>query len=85
MAAAAYADGHIDQQEQNKIWQHALEVGVQGESLNRLDALLKQPPGLEDIVRDAVTLEEKLETYTASVLVIDTECAAGTQYITALK
>lgn len=85
MAAAAYADGHIDKQEQNRIWQEALEIGVEGESLNNLEALLANPPGVGEVISEAHTLEEKLEIYAASVLVIDADSAPGASYVADLK
>ena len=85
MAAAAFADGHIDEEEQSKIWQQALDAGVEGQALTNLDALLKNPPGLADIVAEATDMASKLEIYTASVLVIDDTCADGAAYISRLK
>ena len=85
MAAAAHADGHIDTAEQNKIWQEALDAGVDGDALNNLETLLQQPPTVEDVLAEATNMESKLEIYTASALVIDDSCEQGLRYLDHLK
>ena len=85
MAAAAFADGHIDQSEQNRIWEQALEAGIEGEALNNLEHLINDPPTLSDVVVEATDMESKLEIYTASVLVVDETCAKGASYLEDLK
>jgi uncharacterized membrane protein YebE (DUF533 family) len=81
MIGAAYADGHLTQQEQTKIWQRALEQGLAGPALTELEHMLKEPPSLDEIVRDMSTLDEKLEIYAASLLAIDEGCSAGKKHL----
>ena len=81
MVAAANADGHLTESEQTRIWQKAMDVGVDGTALNALDSLLKNPPSMSEVVASANTMDEKLELYTASLLAIDDGCAAGRAYL----
>ena len=85
MAAAAFADGHIDQAESDKIWQSAVEHGLEGEALNRFAMMLKHPRSMAEVLADANDTESKLEVYAASALVIDDACASGKRYMEKLK
>ncbi len=85
MAAAAYADGHLDAEEQNKIWQCAIDNGIEGEALDNLERLLRHPPRIDQVVADASDMQSKLEIYTASKLVIDDQCIEAREYLSDLK
>ena len=81
MIAAAYADGHLTEEEQNKVWQRAVDDGLSGKALGELEAALKRPPDVADILHGVDGLEAKLEVYTASLLTIDEACPAGARYL----
>ncbi len=81
MIAAAYADGHLTETEQSRIWQRAIDEGLSGSALSELEHLLLKPPAMMDVVHDATDLESRLEVYGASLTAIDEHCAAGRIYL----
>ncbi|MEM7001820.1 MAG: DUF533 domain-containing protein [Pseudomonadota bacterium] len=81
MVAAAYADGHLTESEQNRIWQQAVDAQLDGPGLDSLDLLLRNPPSMAEVVGNANGMEQKLECYTASLLAIDEGCDAGRRYL----
>lgn len=62
-----------------------MDLGVSGDALARVESLLQQPPPLSAIVASAGNMDSKLEVYSASVLIIDTECEAGQDYLERLR
>lgn len=71
MIAAAFADGHIDSQEQQRIYNHVdnLQLSVE-EKASLLDEL-RNPKTLEQIVYKVPDAETGIEVYAASLLAID--------------
>ncbi len=81
MISAAYADGHLNDAEQSRIWQRAIDEGLSGAALSELEHLLMKPPTMMEIAQDTTDLESRLEVYGASVMAIDEHCAAGRIYL----
>ena len=71
MIAAAKADGHIDAQEQQRIFKAVEQMGLSSEAKALLFDLLIKDIAVEEIASGAVGLEQKTELYLASCLVID--------------
>ncbi|SON49447.1 tellurite resistance TerB family protein [Vibrio tapetis] len=71
MIAAAKADGHVDEQEQQKIQQAVESMGA-GDSVNQLVTNeLNKPLDPSELARNAATPEQAAEIYLASLLVAD--------------
>ncbi|MDN3681369.1 tellurite resistance TerB family protein [Vibrio tapetis subsp. quintayensis] len=71
MIAAAKADGHVDEQEQQKIQQAVESMGA-GELVNQLvTSELNKPLDPSELARNAATPEQAAEIYLASLLVAD--------------
>jgi len=81
MIAAAKADGHIDQDERAKIAGKLSLSGIGGDAEQFLLAELERPLDLDEIVRSAVTEEQKAELFTASRLAIDADTRAERGYL----
>ncbi len=81
MIAAAYADGHLTDLEQRRIWQSAVDQGVPPAALAALQDMLNQPKPVAELVSQADDLATKIEVYTASLAVLDSQCAAGRAYL----
>ncbi len=84
MIAAAHADGHLTAEEQQRIWQQALDQGLPTEQLETLQQQMQTPPSLEQLVASCPDLATKIEVYTASLLALDEHCAAGQAYLATL-
>ena len=81
MIAAATADGHMDGDEQSRIFAEAerLELGASDKAL--LFDELRNPAGLDDLVSQIDRPELAVEVYAASVLAIDETLPAGRAYL----
>jgi uncharacterized membrane protein YebE (DUF533 family) len=84
MIAAAHADGHLSEIEQQKIWQQALDLGLPSTALAHLNNQLSQPPSITELVAAAPNMETKIEVYTAAALVTDDSCEAGRAFLLSL-
>ena len=84
MIAAAKADGHIDQEEQRRIFDKldALDLGTE-EKAFVIDELRK-PLDIDAVVAGATTPEIAIEIYAASVLAIDPDDPAEQGYLAML-
>ena len=85
MIAAAKADGHIDNEEQTRIFD-AIEQMQLGPQLKAtvLD-LLRQPLSVADVASGVEGLEQKAELYTASCLAIDEDDPRERAYLDQLS
>lgn len=70
MIAAAKADGHIDAEEQQRIFKAVDQMGMPDDVKAALFDLLSKELPLEEIARGANGLEQKTELYLASCLAI---------------
>lgn len=84
MIAAAKADGHIDAEEQRRIFDRldALDLGTE-EKAFVMDELRK-PLDIDSVVRAATSPELAVEIYAASCLAIDPDDAAEQAYLAML-
>lgn len=71
MIAAAKADGHIDGQEQERIFAAVDQMALSSELKALVFDLLRKPVSAEDVSRGVESLEQKAELYMASCLAID--------------
>lgn len=81
MIAAAKADGHIDDAERAKIADRLSLSGIGGDAEQFLLAELERPLDLDEIVKSAVSEEQKAELYTASRLAVDADTRAERGYL----
>lgn len=81
MISAAKADGHIDDEEREKIAGKLKLAGVGSDAEKFLLAELDSPLDLDTLVAGAKTDEQKLELYTASRLTIDPDTRAERGYL----
>lgn len=84
MIAAAHADGVLTPDEQNKIWQQAVESGLPAEELALLSEALANPLSVAELAQLTNTMEEKIEAYTAAAVVVDEGCADGQAFLNQL-
>ena len=71
MIAAAKADGHIDQVEQQRIFNAVEEMDLPNEMKGVVFDLLQQEIAIEELVRGIDRVEQKSELYLASCLAIN--------------
>jgi uncharacterized membrane protein YebE (DUF533 family) len=81
MIAAAKADGHIDQEEQNRIFERLGTVSLDAEAKAYVMDQLRAPLDLDGIVRQAQSPEVAMEVYAASLLAIDPDHPAEKAYL----
>ena len=72
MVAAARADGHIDNDERQKIQQYLTEQG-QSDAARWIDAELARPLDPHALAREVTDMELATEVYLASLLAIDVD------------
>lgn len=73
MIAAAKADGHIDQQEQQRIFAAIEQMEISTETKGLIFDLLQRPVALGELVDANLTIEQKSELYLASCLIVDAD------------
>ncbi len=71
MIAAAKADGHIDSEEQARIFKAVEQMELTAEMKGLVFDLLRQPITVEELAGGLQGMEQKTELYLASCLVID--------------
>ncbi len=71
MIAAAHADGQLTASESDRIWQQAVDQGYSADQLGRLAEHIATPPTLPQLATRAKSMEQKIEIYLASVLVME--------------
>ncbi len=76
MIAAAKADGHIDTEEQGRIFQAVEQMNMSAEHKGIIFDFLQQDVSVPDLVANINSIEMKSELYLASCLVIDPDQAS---------
>jgi uncharacterized membrane protein YebE (DUF533 family) len=71
MIAAAKADGHLDQKEQNRLHDVVEKMSLSTETKGAIFDLLQREIGIEELLDASASMEQKSEVYLASCLVID--------------
>ncbi len=81
MIAAATADGHMDGEEQSRIFAEAERLELSPSDKALLFDELRNPASLDDLVSQIDRAELAVEVYAASVLAIDETLPAGRAYL----
>ena len=81
MIAAAKADGHIDDTEQNRIFDTVDGMPSSGEFKHMMMDLLRSPITIEDLVLETNGVEQKTEVYLISCFAIDEDNEAERLYL----
>ena len=81
MIAAAYADGHIDGQEQQKIFQQVEQMDLSTADKAALFDELRSPRSIDQLLPDIRNSETAVEVYAASLLAIDQRQPASESYL----
>lgn len=84
MIAAAKADGHVDAEEQRRIFEKVTAFGLDAESKAFVFDALAAPLGVSDIAALATTPEQAAELYLASRLAMEPDGAVEAAYLDAL-
>jgi uncharacterized membrane protein YebE (DUF533 family) len=84
MVGAAKADGHVDAQEQQRLFGEVERLGLDSEAKAFVFDLLSQPVDLASITSSVATPEQAAEIYLASRLAIDPDVPAERAYLDAL-
>lgn len=84
MIAAAKADGHIDAQEQNTLFEQVEKLGLDAESKAFVFDALTQPVDINAIAAAANGIEQATELYLVSRIAIDVDHPAERAYLQAL-
>jgi len=81
MIAAAKADGHVDELEQQRIFRAVEKMDAPMETKGILFDLLQRPISIAEIVKGAVNIEQKTELYLASCLAINPDHPSEQAYL----
>ncbi|MFC0408259.1 tellurite resistance TerB family protein [Roseomonas elaeocarpi] len=84
MIAAAKADGHVDAEEQRRIFGRVEELGLDAESKGFVFDALSQPLGVGEVAASATTPEQAAELYLAARLAVDPDQPAERAFLEAL-
>lgn len=84
MIAAAKSDGHIDADEQAKIFDRLDVLDLDAEDKAFLLGEMRNPASIDQLAKEAKTPEMALEVYAASVLAIDPDTADEKAYLAML-
>ena len=84
MIAAAKADGHIDDEEQQRIFQAVEKMDLSTELKGRVFDYLQRQISAEELAREAATLEQKSELYLASCMAIEPDTPSERAHLDAL-
>lgn len=84
MIAAARADGHIDADEQRRLFTEVERMALDGEGKALVFDALSQPVDIPGLVAQVATPEQAAELYLASRLAIDPDHPAERAYLDAL-
>lgn len=84
MIAAAKADGHMDVNEQGRLFAHVEKLGLEAEAKALVFDALTQSVDIDGLVAQAVTPEQGAELYLASRLAIDIDHPAERAWLDAL-
>lgn len=81
MIAAAKADGHVDELEQQRIFRAVEKMDAPMETKGILFDLLQRPISIDEIVKGAVNIEQRTELYLASCLAINPDHPSEQAYL----
>lgn len=84
MIAASHADGQLDDNERQRIWERAMASDFSTTQLEALTEEINQPVGIAQLVVAAQGMEQKIEVYTASRLMIEKGHEQGEVYLQGL-
>jgi uncharacterized membrane protein YebE (DUF533 family) len=84
MIAAAKADGHIDAQEQARVFAEIDRLGLDADDKAFVVDELRAKLDIDAVAADATTPERAAEIYAASLLAIDPDTAAERGYLAML-
>lgn len=84
MIAAAKADGHIDADEQAKIFNRLDDLDLDSEDKAFLLSEMRNPASIDQLAKEAKTPEMALEVYAASVLAIELDTPDEKAYLAML-
>ena len=76
MIAAARADGRIDDEETERVFEKIDELGLDAEERATLLDAMRNPPDIDALVRAATSPQVALEIYAASRMAIEPDTAA---------
>ncbi len=84
MIAAAASDGHMDPDEQNRVFDEAEKLNLSQQDKARLFDELRNPRDLQQIVAEVANPETAVEVYAASLIAIDEQRPEGQAYLRSL-
>jgi uncharacterized membrane protein YebE (DUF533 family) len=84
MIGAAKSDGHIDEEEQKRIFDAVEQMSLSSEMKGLVFDLLRQPIYVEELAHGAKNMDQKSEVYLASCLAIDLDNSAEYIYLNKL-
>jgi uncharacterized membrane protein YebE (DUF533 family) len=84
MITAANADGHIDENERQRIYQQVDDFDLSTEDKASLFDELRRPLSLQELVKAVPNSQTAIEVYAASLLAIDEQQAASQDYLNLL-
>ena len=84
MIAAAKADGHIDAQEQRRIFEHVDKLELDNDDKAFVFEELSKPLDVDAVASAATSQEQAAEIYAASLLAIDSDSPAEKGYLSML-
>ena len=84
MIAAAASDGHMDSDEQNRVFEEAGKLNLSQQEKARLFDELQNPLGMQQIVAEVGNPETAVEVYAASLIAIDEHRPEGEAYLRTL-
>ena len=84
MIAAAASDGHMDNDEQNRVFEEAERLNLSPQDKARLFDELRNPLGLQEVVAEVNNPETAVEVYAASLIAIDEQRPEGDAYLRSL-
>ena len=84
MIAAAASDGHMDNEEQNRVFEEAEKLSLSQRDKARLFDELRNPLGLQEIAAEVNNPETAVEVYAASLIAIGEFRPEGHTYLRSL-
>jgi uncharacterized membrane protein YebE (DUF533 family) len=84
MIASAKADGHIDQQEQQRIFDAVEQMQLSEQMKSTLYELMRHPISIGELASDVDTIEQKSELYLASCFAINLDNPAEQAHLDGL-
>lgn len=84
MIAAAHSDGHMDNDEQNRVFDEAGKLSLSQQEKARLFDELRNPLGLQEIVAEVDNPETAVEVYAASLIAVGEFRPEGHAYLRSL-